>query len=129
MSRFQFSVRSVFVAIAMIAAGAGAATASSNLVAFLALNGLAALFCSVAIFSAAMSFRAARAFWVGAAIPTALAAIFAVVNLYRASATFSVGIRGVADFAEPLRVVLPIVWCFAILNGGICAVIHWLVAA
>jgi hypothetical protein len=121
--RFQFSIRHILVATAVVASAVGACATRQDFVAAVALNLVAALLCSLAIVAVVMTTGKVRTFWIGAAIPAFAGVVYAA--LVFGSKPIGFGLDYVLVSSGPtLRGGLPPVWGLALVNGLLCVVLH-----
>lgn len=127
----QFSVRSLMVATAAVAAAVAALVAEPSWASLAAMLELSTLFAALAVVFGVRSNGRAKVFWIGAAVPAGLAAIYACWQLGGV-------VYGWIDFqmlhekpnhihVGSARIGLTVLWCLAPINGLLCVVIHWLI--
>jgi hypothetical protein len=118
---FSFSIRSLLVATAAVAAAVGAVTTEPSWQSCLALEGLSLWFSTAGITAALNSRGPKKSFWICAAVPTTVVAgTFVLVVLEDHLDSFD----DLEQAAKWMRVTFPIVWGFSFASGIIGAVAY-----
>lgn len=125
MGRFQFSIRLMLAATAVVASAVWATDAKPS-VSTLAIFALSMVFTSVSILAYTLTTGTLRTFWLGVMVPTgtqAIATVLLLALVLRAHDGFE-SLSQDMSTALSLRNTAIIAWCFAPINGLVCAIVH-----
>lgn len=130
---FQFSIRTLLVVTAAVAAVFWVITSEPGWQSFMSLVFLAIMFATVAIIVAVLTHGRLRVFWAGASAMLVSGGLVALTGvLWLQFATGRPSVEGY-EFTEKLLLLssflkpsVAVFWLFAPLNGLVCALIHWL---
>ncbi|HVX15117.1 MAG TPA: hypothetical protein VHC22_28250 [Pirellulales bacterium] len=131
--RVQFSLRLLLVATAVVAGATATVAAKPSLVSVISTLACAVLLFSVSTLAFMKTGGTPKAFWLGMAIPTGIAAVALVVSTrdFVWVASYSSALSAISDelarSRDADRLVAATAWCIAPINGALCAFIHWLI--
>lgn len=117
----QFSIRTMLVATAAVAAAMAAYRAEHTWQGRLAINGLTVLSATLAILAAIQTSGKLRAFWVGSALVLIITAARAFEELDELGWFLS----GAPNLQS--ETIAWMFWCAAPVNGLLAALLHWLI--
>jgi uncharacterized membrane protein len=128
-AKFQFSIRFLLLLSAVVGLTVASYLWRPSMYSLAARGALTVIIASLLIVASIFSMGAKRAFLIGAAVPPVLAAfVCALVALQLAVAYRSLGAsvdQQIEQVANILRFNVAY-WCFAPVNGAICALAYWL---
>lgn len=125
-SRLQYSIRSLLIATAVVAAAVAAVVAEPTWQSCVALEFLGVFSASITIIAACKSRGAFRVCWIAAALPlTGGAAIYFVYGcLAGLSSMMMEPGETLVMICGGLRVALPVLWCLSLANGLLCGLVY-----
>jgi hypothetical protein len=130
MGRMQFSIRMLLAAIATVGIGAASLAAEPTWQSFAALEFVSILYATIALIGVVQTSGTARSFWIGVSLPTALAALLAVISLplcfaYHDMMAYQIVLPELAQYiAEYLRPILGLFWLASLINGVLGVFVH-----
>jgi hypothetical protein len=122
--RFQFSIRFLLVMTTFVALAVLGLSAKSSGLAIAVVFALSVIFASVSIMAYTLASGTLKAFWLGVAVPAGIEAIGAALLLALVFRGSTVDFMEDSYTTSSLRITASILWCFAPINGAVCALVY-----
>lgn len=129
-ARFQFSIRLLLVATAAVAGAVAAISAEPSWQSLAGLECLTMFFATASVVAMRRTCGKVQTFWIGSAVGFSVAVVCAGHVLpWFVPYQKGVDVAELRDYsagaAQSLRLVLPAIWCMALVNGILAVLLQW----